>query len=409
MAKEIMNKPTVVILSAGESSRMAPLNSDHHKSFLQLSGKSLIGHTIDNLSQHEYQDIILITPPDKDNEDFHQLAEHSPVNIQIVVQKQAKGMGNALLQAESLLPDKFFVIFPYHTQIGSLLDLLLKTGEDTAITSVQTDRPEDYGMLKIKNNRAVDLIEKPESGTEPSNKKIQGAYLLNRKFIELLKETDETEYNFEKALAQLMQQNPIRLIELERELPSLKYPWQLFDFQKIFFQSRESNISSEAQISSTAIIDQTKGPVVIEKGATIGDFVKVVGPCYIGENALIGDYSFIRHSNIEASAVIGAKTEIVRSIFMPGASTHFSYLADSIIDTDAKIGAGLITANKRLDRKNIKVEIKGKEIDTHTIHLGVIIGARANLGIGVRTMPGVFIQAESKVMPGEVVYQKEKE
>lgn len=403
-----MSKPTVVILSAGESSRMAPLNSDHHKSFLQLSGKSLIGHTIDNLAKYGYQNIILITPPDRDNQEFHHLAEQSPVNIEIVVQNQAKGMGDALLKAESLLPDKFFVIFPYHTQIGPLLDQLLDTDEDLALTSVKTQMPEDYGILEIRDDRAINLIEKPEPGSEPSNKKIQGAYLLNKQFIQLLKNTPETEYNFETTLAQLMQKNPIKIIELDQDLPSLKYPWQLFDFQKLFFATQESTISTDAQISTTAILDETQGSIVIEKGAQIGDFAKIVGPCYIGENARIGDYSFIRHSSIESSAVVGAKTEVVRSILMPGASTHFSYLADSIIGPDAKIGAGLITANKRLDRNHIRVEIKGKEVDTQTIHLGTIIGARANLGIGVRTMPGVFVQAEAKVMPGEVIYQKEK-
>ena len=134
-----------------------------------------------------------------------------------------------------------------------------------------------------------------------------------------------------------------------------------------------------------------------------GDFVKIIGPTYIGDNSLIGDYSFVRLSSIEANSTVGANTEVVRSIIMENSSLHFGYLADSIVGQNVKIGAGLITANKRLDRENIKTKIKAEMMSTNLRALGTIIGHGANLGIRVNTMPGVMIAAYSKIMPGSVV------
>ena len=63
---------------------------------------------------------------------------------------------------------------------------------------------------------------------------------------------------------------------------------------------------------------------------------------------------------------------------------HLSYIGDSIIGEHVNLRCGTVTANVRLDKKNISMEIKDKLIETHRRKLGAIIGNCRSLGISVK-------------------------
>ena len=245
-------------------------------------------------------------------------------------------------------------------------------------------------------------MEKPKSSHQIAAQKILGCYLLNRKFIDLLEKLPTEQYNFETALDQLLQKSPLPVLSLANFL-DLKYPWHLFDFQKELLAQQSSYTHPEAQVAATAILDDSQGPIYIAAGVKIGDFAKIVGPAYIGPSSLVGDYSFVRESSIEGWCRIGANTELVRSLVFSHVDVHSSYIADSILGSGSHAGAGLITANLRLDEKNVQTMVKGELVDTGRRKLGIITGAKANLGIRVSTMPGVLIGAETVVYPQKML------
>jgi len=107
--------------------------------------------------------------------------------------------------------------------------------------------------------------------------------------------------------------------------------------------------------------------------------------------------------------VIGANTEVVRSVILEKCNIHFGYLADSVLDQNVKIAAGLVTANKRLDRENIAITTKEKTIDSRTDRLGILAGEGAETGIKVGTMPGVILGPNSKIFPGVIVFNSVEE
>jgi NDP-sugar pyrophosphorylase family protein len=371
-----MVKPTVLIISGGSSSRMFPLNASRHKGELPLGGLSLIARTITELNQQGFSEFVVVVSP-KGNKDLllEEISHQTPnVKVQLIVQEDATGMGEAVLSARSYLTQQqFFVIAPYHFTAAAIINECLELNKPAVICTTHTDSPWNYGVVKIENDRAVGVIEKPTPGTEPSHQKVQACYLLNEQFLDIL--------------------------------PSLKYAWQLFDFQTLFLTSiKETQISSDAKIAPTAVLDDSKGKIIIESGVTIGHASRIVGPVYIGKNSYVGDFNLIRESTIESDTTIGANTEVVRSIIFEKSSIHFGYLADSIIDRHVKIGAGFITANKRLDRQTISTLIKDEKLNTGKTNLGTIIGEKANIGIKVGTMPGVFIGAESKILPGSTLF-----
>ena len=405
-----MQKPTILIIAGGKNSRFFPLNTKTHKGFLPLVGKPIITLALESLKQHNFNKIVVVVSQKDygDNGFSKYLKENdSGLDIQTVLQKEAKGMGNALLLAIEHLDDSFILASPYYFNMGKKAQMLWtkkqESGANCVFSGTHTETPELYGILDLDPNnqeKVLGIVEKPKNGEEPSSFKADSVYLFDNKFIEELTNTPEEEYSLETAITTYAKKANIAWIKNTELIKSIKYPWHLFrSFEQIILRSKTS-ISNQAEVSKTAIIDDSNGPVIIEDGARVGEFVKISGPCYIGKNCLVGDYSFIRGSSLEAGAIVGANTEVVRCIFFENSSIHYGYIGDSILGTGSQIGAGLITANKRFDRKNVGVKIKNKVVDSNRRALGIITGDNAQIGIRVNTMPGIMIGENSVVYPG---------
>lgn len=404
-----MSEPSVVILAGGENSRFFPFDVDIRKTGMILMGEPFVLRTLKNLVSAGFHHVVFVyNPQEGDTGGIKDLIQQTNLDLDVdwVKQPEAKGMGHALsLAQEFLRSSRFAVISPYHFQIGQTLREMMAQPTEIVLCATPTEEPWNYGILEVENNLLVGIVEKPAPGREPSNLKVQTAYLLNRDFLNSLADQADDQYNFEATLDVLAKQELITVYDLTSPLLTLKYPWHLFAFQDSLFQTLKSSRSPEADISHTAVIDDSQGPVVISKGALIKDFAKIVGPAFIGEDVLIGEYSFIRESSVEKNSTVGAYTEIVRSIIMLNSSLHQSYVADSIIGSHNHVGAGLITANRRLDRGSIPVEVKGKKVDSGRTRLGVMTGPHSNIGIQIATMPGICIGAHTSIFPGQTLYQ----
>lgn len=413
-----MTKPTILIIAGGENSRFAPLNTKTHKGFLSLGGKPIVVRALENLKKHGFYNIVLVlSQKDFDGNGFSgYLNEHNlDMNITTILQEKASGMGDAVLLAKKYLNDTFILASPYYSNLGQISEQLwqkhLETKARCVFSGTQTSNPELYGILEFdpnNNSEVVGIVEKIGTGTEPSVIKADSIYLFDTDFIQELEKTKKSEYSLETAITAYVKKAHGAWILNTGKLQSLKYTWHLFSLFSHIMEQEKTYISPHAELSNTAIFDDSAGPVIIDDFAKIGDFAKLVGPCYVGKNAMVGDYSFVRNSTIEAEAIVGANTEVVRSILFEKSSIHFGYLADSIIGHETKIGAGLITANKRLDRENIRVKVKDKLIDIGSNTLGVIVGEKVTIGIRVSTMPGITIAANANILPNQVVTRNSK-
>ena len=407
-------KPTVVILAAGKNSRFFPLNTETHKGCLPLLGEPIIIRTLRNLEAHGFMDIVIVVS-EKDFQGKGFSAEITKYNlnsnISWTLQPDAQGAGQALLTATAHLQTEHFIMLsPYYTNAGELAEELWHSQQteqsECVFMGTQVENPSLYGMFEFDPehaNRVIGIVEKPQEHA-PSNYKINSIYLLSKSFMAHLETTPQEEYSLEAALTSFAKDHVVTWVENTEELPSLKYSWHLFEMLSHIFENQKTSISPEANISTTAVLDDSAGPIIIKAGARIGDFAKIVGPCYIGSEAMVGDYCFVRgECSIEAGATVGANTEVVRAILLPKASIHFGYLADSILGQGVKVGAGLITANKRLDRAPIRTQLKGSMVTLPSNRQGVIIGAYANLGISVRAMPGILLGARTFVHPATTI------
>lgn len=133
-------------------------------------------------------------------------------------------------------------------------------------------------------------------------------------------------------------------------------------------------VAFNAKIEPHVHID---GPVLVDEGARIAHGATIRGPAIIGKGALVGTNS-----------------EVVRSILLPGAkAAHLNYVGDSILGSEANLGAGAVIANVRFDRCTVRVQGR----DTGRNKLGALVGDRAFIRCNATLNPG-------KVVPKGVLY-----
>lgn len=147
------------------------------------------------------------------------------------------------------------------------------------------------------------------------------------------------------------------------------------------------------------------GNYYIGKGTKIYENVTIEGPVYIGENVEIKPGAYIRPGSIIFdNCSIGFNSEIKASVLQSKAKVaSLAFVGDSILGRSARIGSGVITANRRFDQENIKIKKlcndKKEIIDTKTDFFGTILGDNSRIGANSVTLPGTFIGAYTWIYP----------
>lgn len=125
-----------------------------------------------------------------------------------------------------------------------------------------------------------------------------------------------------------------------------------------------------------------KGPSVIEEGSSIRHGAYVREGSYIGPRSIIGHGTEIKHSVLIQEAQ----------------AAHFSYIGDSILGKGAHLGAGVICANVRLDKKEVCYREGSQKISTKRKKFGAVLGDFVKIGCNSVINPGAFIE-KGKIFP----------
>lgn len=391
-----------VIIAAGESSRFWPLNDNRHKSQTRLMGRSLLYWTIKGLREHGIKDVALVHRPDSTIPAMMKEENDTDVSITYFLQEEPLGSGNALEKARDHIKGDFLLIHPHEISVMDIVPRILKG--DMALVGSETDSPQDYGMIRFENERPVEVVENPEKGDEPSSIRTLGMYRLPGDFFEYYDRVSRHEADLIDAINICLKEKDAAWVMNDSPLPTLKYPWHLFDHMDVLF----SSVHFEPKVHDTAKICsgvQIKGGVYIGENTVIKENTVIEGPCYIGPNCEIGPFNVIRGPvNIESSVRTGAYMELKHSVVQKGTHFHSGYVGDSIVGNECRIGAGFITANRRLDRSNVCVSIGSDRVDTHLDRFGVVMGDGVHIGIHAGSMPGVMMGKDCKIGPGTTVF-----
>ncbi len=395
-----------VILAAGQSTRFYPLGRGEHKSFFPLLGLTILEHTVKQLQDLDVSSIILVISPQQESHPLIKKLRETYPQIKIVIQSEPKGMGNALLCAEEHLERSFFVLHAHHVDITAFFSQMKKkrnSEEEIVLLAKETEQFSRFGVLTVQGDRVTDLVEKPEETKDAAKLCVVGIYLLNREFLNVLKQTEDEHYNFEKAIAAYAAKHTARALITTEEVVSLKFAWDLLQMNRYLLEHSEGSVSPTATIHESAVISPK---AIIEDGVTIHEYVAIKGPCFIGRGSVIGNNAILRDFvSVGRNVVVGAQMELKNAVLSDNVTTHSGFIGDSVIDEGTKLAAYFCTGNVRLDRKSITVETVTGGVDSKRKSLGAFIGNQVSAGIRVSTMPGVLIGERSIIGPSTTVYQ----
>lgn len=398
-----MSTPQAVILAAGKSSRFWPLNYQH-KSLIKIMGKPLIWYVINSLRKAKIKEIIIVQGKKEDIK--KELKKYRLSGIKYVIQEKPIGTGNAILKTEKLIKGQFFALNAERLDVKDYIPAILKKFQKESskliLLAGKTQTPQFFGILKLKKDKVIDLIEKPKPGKEPSNLKIVGIYFLPKEFFSYLKKVPSHPYSLEDALLLYAREKTVKAVVVPKETFSLKFPWDLFWVERLLFEEfLKLKIKKSVKIGKGVKII---GKVFVDDNVRIFENAVIKGPCYIGKNSIIGTNALVReYTNLEDNVLVGANAEVTRSIFQENVHVHSGFFGDSIFGAGCDVGAGTITANIRLDRGDIKSLVKGKKIDTGLKSFGVVLGKNTKIGVQASLMPGVLIGSNSIVGPHSFV------
>jgi bifunctional UDP-N-acetylglucosamine pyrophosphorylase/glucosamine-1-phosphate N-acetyltransferase len=172
-------------------------------------------------------------------------------------------------------------------------------------------------------------------------------------------------------------------------------------FRELLVDGHPSDVHPTAQVSDSATLDTTEGPIFIGARTRVCDGAYIRGPVTIGAGCLVGNLAMVRGStSIGDGTRIGFATEIKNAIIEEEVTIGPQcFIADSKIEREAYLGAQVRTSNHRLDRASVRVLVDGEWVDTGLEKLGCVVGARSSLGIQVIVLPGRVIAPDSSFAP----------
>jgi len=383
-----MKNTTAVILAAGQGKRIEPLITP--KPLLPFMGKPLIEWIIENLKKAGLKKMVLVVNPKHENK-FKSLTNK---HITLAFQNQPKGMADAIVKTQKAIKTETMIVvngddlLPFNTY-KQLVKTAKKNKSNPAVTGFKVKKHYPGGYLKLKNNLAVGIVEKPVKGYEPSQYLNLVAHYFPQtdKFVDQIKKSRSKKDDlYEVALNKLMQSTQVNLVKNSDFFAPIKYPHHLLDVVKILLKLNLKN--KKNFIHPTA---------KVMPGATIIN-------SYIGPNVTVGSNVLVRDSIVEEGSVIGYNTEIARSYVGPKSWFHCNYVGDSVIEGHTNMGSGARLANLRFDNLPITLKQPKNDIPTKKIKLGSIIAKGAKLGINASIMPGMTIGSNAIIGSGVVLH-----
>ena len=181
-----------IILAGGTGSRLSPLTKIINKQLLPLYDKPLIFYPLSILMLAGIRDILIITNPNEDI-NFKKILKNGSgfgIKIQYLAQQKPNGLPEAFIIGEKfikkqnvalILGDNFF----YGQGFTKRLEKHIKKKIGSTIFTYQVNNPQDYGVVEIKNNKILNIKEKPKKSK--SNLAITGLYFFDKNVVNFSK------------------------------------------------------------------------------------------------------------------------------------------------------------------------------------------------------------------------------
>ena len=393
----------LVIMAAGEWSRMRPLTDTTPKPLLKICGKTIIEHNIENIVS-EFEDIYIIVKYKSEvfKEYFWEI--YKGKTIHYIGQIGKDGTGAAILSLEGNLTWEFVVISWDDIYEGDdILNLAKLSGYGTLCKAVE--KPENFGIFERNSQgKAIGIIEKPISSTLGNLANI-GNHKFDHHIFEKLRNiplSSRGELEITDLIDIYIKEWIYSIVEAHGRWITIGYPWDLLKANDAIIWNYKESVNSGWIIEDGVTI---KGNIYLEKGAILKSGTYIEGNVYFGKNCEVGPCTHIRgNTSFGNDTRAGAFSEIKWCYF--GDDTFVAQgtvIVDTIAGNNVNFGSGTITTNWRHDDTHIRALSKWALVDTGRRKLWAIVGDGVRFGANTTTYPGRTISTGETTLPGAII------
>ncbi len=168
-------------------------------------------------------------------------------------------------------------------------------------------------------------------------------------------------------------------------------------YRAILVEEEKMAISPGVEVSAGAVIDASKGPVMLMEGVKVMPNAVIIGPAAIGENTLIRVGAKL-YGPLSIGPVCKIGGEVEECIFQGYSNKqHEGFLGHALVGEWVNLGADTNNSDLKNNYSTVSVVIDGETINTGEQFFGSIIGDHVKTGINTMLNTGTVIGVGSSI------------
>lgn len=289
-----------LILCAGKGTRLYPITTAYPKTLIPVANIPILHTSIKKMLEQGVKDIGIVIHPSQQvhMDEAVGNGERWGAAITYIYQTQAKGISDAIKQAESYVGNEAFLLLLGDNLFSeSLTELRLDIetrGSSVSLLLAEVANPQDYGIANVFGGQIIGVVEKPR---EPKSKlAVLGAYAFTHSIfqaVHTISPSARGEYEVTDAIQWLIDQQERVTYHVTKQANSdvgTIERWIEANRLALDGMKAEDRIHDTAELINCTI----EGPVSIASGCVLKN-------CHIGPYVSIGPDCVIEGCRIENS------------------------------------------------------------------------------------------------------------
>ncbi|MFA5856625.1 MAG: nucleotidyltransferase family protein [Candidatus Pacearchaeota archaeon] len=184
-----------IILAGGFGERLRPLTLETPKPLLKIRGKPIVERAIENLKEHNIDEIILSIGYKADMiknyfEKFN-IDDNNPIKIHFHIEEVPLGTGGSVKEITEKfnITEDFILLWGDNIANFNISEMINDhKANNASITMALTHREdvENFGVAHIVDKKIIGFIEKPKREEAPSKLINAGAFIIHPKVLQVL-------------------------------------------------------------------------------------------------------------------------------------------------------------------------------------------------------------------------------
>lgn len=181
-----------VILAGGKATRLRPLTYVTNKHLLPVYNKPLIYYPIEAMARAGITEVLIVTNPEHAGQFINLLRSGKAwgLRLSFEIQEKAGGMAQVVALAESFARGSKLLVLAgdniFTQDLKPAVQKFRKLKRGAYTFAKEVDEPQHYGVVEVKDGKAVSIEEKPKKPKSPYAQ--MGIYMYDDRVFEFVKQ-----------------------------------------------------------------------------------------------------------------------------------------------------------------------------------------------------------------------------